>query len=59
MTTFLKQGPGILECDEQKKGLLPRVVEGIFESFNPSDEDMTYSFKLSMVLRHLLNNTNS
>lgn len=54
MTTSLKQGPGILECSEQKKGLLPRVVEGLFDSLNSSDEKKTYSIKLSMVLRHLL-----
>ena len=54
MTDFLKQGPGILESDEQKKGLLPRVVKGLFDSLNPSEEDMTYSIKLSMVPWHLL-----
>ncbi|KAJ1417095.1 P-loop containing nucleoside triphosphate hydrolase [Sesbania bispinosa] len=47
--TYSMEGPSILECDEQKKGLLPRVVEGLFDSLNPSDEDMTYSIKLSMV----------
>ncbi|KAK7284321.1 hypothetical protein RJT34_19066 [Clitoria ternatea] len=47
--TYSMEGPGILECDEQKKGLLPRVVEGIFDSLSPSDESMAYSVKLSMV----------
>ncbi|XP_061348503.1 kinesin-like protein KIN-1 [Gastrolobium bilobum] len=47
--TYSMEGAGILECDEQKKGLLPRVVEGLFDSLNPSDEDITYSIKLSMV----------
>ncbi|KAK7337818.1 hypothetical protein VNO77_18405 [Canavalia gladiata] len=47
--TYSMEGPGIHECDEQKKGLLPRVVEGIFYSLNPSDEDLKYSIKLSMV----------
>ncbi|TKY61463.1 Kinesin- protein PSS1 [Spatholobus suberectus] len=45
--TYSMEGPGILECDEQKKGLLPRVVEGLFDSLNPLDEDKTYSIKLS------------
>lgn len=53
MTTFLKQGPSIQERDEHKKGLLPRVVEGLFHFLRTSDEDMTYSVELSMVLRHL------
>ncbi|KAG4957954.1 hypothetical protein JHK84_043857 [Glycine max] len=43
------QGPGILECEEQNKGLLPRVVEGLFDSINSLDEEKTYSIKLSMV----------
>nr|KYP71255.1 Kinesin-related protein 3 [Cajanus cajan] len=45
--TYSMEGLGILECDEQKKGLLPRVVEGIFDSLN--FEDKIYSIKLSMV----------
>ncbi|XP_019440535.1 PREDICTED: kinesin-like protein KIN-1 isoform X2 [Lupinus angustifolius] len=49
MTAFVMQGPGILECDEQKKGLLPRVVKELFDSINLSEEEMTYSIKLSMV----------
>ncbi|RDX82163.1 Kinesin-like protein KIN-1, partial [Mucuna pruriens] len=47
--TYSMEGPGILECDEHKKGLLPRVVEGLFDSLNPLDKDKTYSIKLSMV----------
>ncbi|KAE9598112.1 putative minus-end-directed kinesin ATPase [Lupinus albus] len=47
--TYSMEGPGILECDEQKKGLLPRVVKELFDSINLSEEDMTYSIKLSMV----------
>ncbi|KAG5126336.1 hypothetical protein JHK82_027171 [Glycine max] len=43
------QGPGILECEEQNKGLLPRVVEGLFDSINSLDIEKTYSVKLSMV----------
>ncbi|KAJ7973392.1 Kinesin-like protein [Quillaja saponaria] len=47
--TYSMEGPGILECDEQKNGLLPRVVEGIFHSIRSSDEVIQYSVKLSMV----------
>ncbi|OIW13554.1 hypothetical protein TanjilG_29295 [Lupinus angustifolius] len=47
--TYSMEGPGILECDEQKKGLLPRVVKELFDSINLSEEEMTYSIKLSMV----------
>lgn len=46
-----EKGPGILECDEQKKGLLPRVVDGIFECIKSSEEPTKYSVKLSMVMR--------
>ncbi|KAH1257106.1 Kinesin-like protein KIN-1 [Glycine max] len=49
ITTSPKQGPGILECEEQNKGLLPRVVEGLFDSINSLDIEKTYSVKLSMV----------
>lgn len=51
MKPFFDQGPGILECGEQKKGILPRVVDGIFEHIKP-DKMAKYSIKLSMVLRH-------
>jgi hypothetical protein len=27
---ILNQGPGVLECDEKKKGILPRVVRWTF-----------------------------
>ncbi|XP_025981838.1 kinesin-like protein KIN-1 [Glycine max] len=43
------QVPRILECEEQNKGLLPRVVEGLFDSINSLDIEKTYSVKLSMV----------
>ncbi|KAM4108439.1 hypothetical protein ACB094_03G045900 [Castanea mollissima] len=46
--TYSIEGPGILECDEQKKGILPRVVDGIFEHIKP-DKMAKYSIKLSMV----------
>lgn len=41
--------PGILEFDEQKKGLLPRVVKGLFDFLNSLGEEKTYPIKLSMV----------
>ncbi|KAL5566143.1 hypothetical protein UlMin_029307 [Ulmus minor] len=47
--TYSMEGPGILECDEQKKGLLPRVVDGIFEGVKSSEATIKYSIKLSMV----------
>ncbi|CAL0311240.1 unnamed protein product [Lupinus luteus] len=47
--TYSMEGPDILECDEQKKGLLPRVVKELFDCINLSEEEMTYSIKLSMV----------
>ena len=47
---LLKQGPGILECDATEKGLLPRVVEEIFECTKFADETSKYTIKLSMVL---------
>ncbi|KAK4596038.1 hypothetical protein RGQ29_014209 [Quercus rubra] len=46
--TYSIEGPGILECGEQKKGILPRVVDGIFEHNKP-DKMAKYSIKLSMV----------
>ncbi|XP_057440715.1 kinesin-like protein KIN-1 [Lotus japonicus] len=47
--TYSMEGPSIQERDEHKKGLLPRVVEGLFHFLRTSDEDMTYSVELSMV----------
>nr|QWB49532.1 ClKIN1A [Citrullus lanatus] len=47
--TYSMEGPGILECDAAEKGLLPRVVEGIFECTKLADETSKYSIKLSMV----------
>ncbi|XP_023897932.2 kinesin-like protein KIN-1 [Quercus suber] len=46
--TYSIEGPGILECGEQKKGILPRVVDGIFEHIK-HDKMAKYSIKLSMV----------
>ncbi|KAJ4836121.1 serine/threonine-protein kinase KIN2 [Turnera subulata] len=47
--TYSIEGPGILECDEAKKGLLPRVVDGLFECIRSADEAIKYTVKLSMV----------
>lgn len=49
---ILDQGPSVLEVDEEKKGLLPRVVDGIFEHIKSFDEMSKYSIKLSMVSRN-------
>ena len=50
LVILFNQGPGVLECDAVKKGLLSRVVEGIFECTKSSDDTSKYSIKLSMVL---------
>ncbi|XP_039121728.1 kinesin-like protein KIN-1 [Dioscorea cayenensis subsp. rotundata] len=47
--TYSMEGLGILDCDENKKGLLPRVVDGLFQCINSSPEDIKYAVKLSMV----------
>lgn len=43
------QGPSIVDCDNKQKGLLPRVVDGIFNAIKPSDDKVKYTIKLSMV----------
>ncbi|KAL0429186.1 UNVERIFIED_CONTAM: Kinesin-like protein KIN-1 [Sesamum radiatum] len=43
------QGPGITECNEEQKGLLPRVVDGLFNAIKLSDDTTRYTIKLSMV----------
>ncbi|KAJ0971153.1 hypothetical protein J5N97_019112 [Dioscorea zingiberensis] len=47
--TYSMEGLGILDCDENKKGLLPRVVDGIFECIKSSPEHSNCTVKLSMV----------
>ncbi|KAH0994779.1 hypothetical protein GBA52_018643 [Prunus armeniaca] len=49
MFAYLVQGPSILVCDEQKRGLLPRIVEGLFDCIKSSGGTMKHSIKLSMV----------
>ncbi|KAI3834303.1 hypothetical protein MKX03_030110 [Papaver bracteatum] len=43
------QGNGIMECHGEEKGLLPRVVYGLFECLKSLDEMTKYTVKLSMV----------
>ncbi|KAI8555784.1 hypothetical protein RHMOL_Rhmol05G0201100 [Rhododendron molle] len=43
------QGLSILDCDEKKKGLLPRVVDELFTSIKISEDTSKYTIKLSMV----------
>ncbi|KAK9161383.1 hypothetical protein Syun_007724 [Stephania yunnanensis] len=47
--TYSMEGPSILENKDQNKGLLPRVVEGLFECLKLDDETIKYTVKLSMV----------
>ncbi|RXH82323.1 hypothetical protein DVH24_036664 [Malus domestica] len=47
--TYSMEGPSILVRDEQKRGLLPRVVEGLFDCIKSSGRTMKHSIKLSMV----------
>ncbi|KAL0425695.1 UNVERIFIED_CONTAM: Kinesin-like protein KIN-1 [Sesamum radiatum] len=47
--TYSMEGPGITECNEEQKGLLPRVVDGLFNAIKLSDDMTRYTIKLSMV----------
>ncbi|CAB87801.1 kinesin heavy chain-like protein [Arabidopsis thaliana] len=47
--TYSMEGPGIQDCDEHNKGLLPRVVHGMFEQISSSNDIARYTVKLSMV----------
>lgn len=49
--SYFDQGPSIVESDEQKKGLIQRVVDGLFECSKSSEETTKCTIKLSMVLR--------
>ncbi|GFY94846.1 ATP binding microtubule motor family protein [Actinidia rufa] len=46
--TYSMEGPSILECVEQKKGLLPRVVDEIFKNIKFSEDTSKYMVRLSM-----------
>ncbi|XP_058102656.1 kinesin-like protein KIN-1 isoform X2 [Magnolia sinica] len=43
------QGPSMSECDGQKKGILPRVVNGLFDCITSANDGSKYIVKLSMV----------
>ncbi|KDP23548.1 hypothetical protein JCGZ_23381 [Jatropha curcas] len=47
--TYSMEGPNILERDELTKGLLPRVVDGLFQCTKSVDGSDKHSIKLSMV----------
>jgi hypothetical protein len=56
LTYFLNlnvmQGPSILHCNQQKTGLVQRVVNELFESLRSSTSISTWTVKLSMVRYH-------
>ncbi|XP_042417901.1 kinesin-like protein KIN-1 isoform X2 [Zingiber officinale] len=43
------QGPSVLDEDQKKKGLLPRVVDGLFEGMKSFSELTKWTVKLTMV----------
>ncbi|KAG6515169.1 hypothetical protein ZIOFF_025554 [Zingiber officinale] len=43
------QGPSVLDEDQKKKGLLPRVVDGLFEGMKSFGEMTKWTVKLTMV----------
>ncbi|XP_021742449.1 kinesin-like protein KIN-1 [Chenopodium quinoa] len=47
--TYSMEGPGIIKCDAERKGLIPRVIEGLFEMIHSSQGATAHSVKLSMV----------
>ncbi|EYU38269.1 hypothetical protein MIMGU_mgv1a025171mg [Erythranthe guttata] len=47
--TYSMEGPGITNCDDKQKGILPRVVDGLFNAIKLSDDRIKYKVKLSMV----------
>ncbi|CAO2836773.1 unnamed protein product [Amaranthus hypochondriacus] len=47
--TYSMEGPGINNCNAERKGLIPRVIEGLFNMINSSHGATAYSVKLSMV----------
>ncbi|XP_043722837.1 kinesin-like protein KIN-1 [Telopea speciosissima] len=47
--TYSMEGANIFGCDENTKGLLARVVDGIFECLNCVNVMTVYTVKLSMV----------
>ncbi|KAI3863804.1 hypothetical protein MKW98_031396 [Papaver atlanticum] len=47
--TYIMEGNGITECHGEEKGLLPRVVDGLFECLKSLDAMTKFTVKLSMV----------
>ncbi|KAL3381826.1 hypothetical protein AABB24_001765 [Solanum stoloniferum] len=47
--TYSMEGPSIVDCESKKKGLLQRVVDGLFEAITNSEKPSKYTIKLSMV----------
>ncbi|XP_074337855.1 kinesin-like protein KIN-1 [Apium graveolens] len=47
--TYSMEGPGIANCDEQNKGLVPRVIDELFETISASDGAINHTITLSMV----------
>ncbi|XP_058102660.1 kinesin-like protein KIN-1 isoform X5 [Magnolia sinica] len=47
--TYSMEGPSMSECDGQKKGILPRVVNGLFDCITSANDGSKYIVKLSMV----------
>ncbi|KAJ8632434.1 hypothetical protein MRB53_025770 [Persea americana] len=47
--TYSMEGPSISECNGQKKGIVPRVVDALFGCMRCAHEGSKYTLKLSMV----------
>ncbi|RWR87681.1 kinesin-like protein KIN-1 [Cinnamomum micranthum f. kanehirae] len=47
--TYSMEGPSISECNGQKKGIVPRVVDALFGCMRCAHEGSKYTVKLSMV----------
>ncbi|KAF0918793.1 hypothetical protein E2562_026169 [Oryza meyeriana var. granulata] len=47
--TYSMEGPSILHCNNQKTGLVQRVVDELFQSLQSSESMATWNVKLSMV----------
>ncbi|CAN4111185.1 unnamed protein product [Withania somnifera] len=47
--TYSMEGPSIVDCESKKKGLLQRVVDGLFEATINSKKPSKYTIKLSMI----------
>ncbi|CAN0914342.1 Kinesin-like protein KIN-1 [Linum grandiflorum] len=47
--TYSMEGPDVLKSDDMQKGLLPRVVDGLFDHIASAGDSSKYKIKLSMV----------